>query len=183
MIEGDVQEEPVSAPSPFTPGDILLSPLSGESFQLPSITFDFLLQLFPPACLRLFNLLHNLEFSVTCLKPFNQFALRNTAQKMNLASALQVTEPVPSASTCSEIRNNKPCVFPRETPLPHYAIPGKSCFLFVLYILPHPLPSLIIYQVEVSVNKVTCSNSLIGSHNLSQAHTPFFQLSNPHGNK
>lgn len=52
------------------------------------------------------------EFNERCLKPFNQLALKNTAQEMNLASALQVTETVPSPCACLEIKNRQLYIFP-----------------------------------------------------------------------
>lgn len=88
-------------------------------------------------------------------KPLNQLALENAVQKMNLASAMQAAEPIPSADARLETENSKLCVFPGETLLPHDTVPGRSGSL--LCILSYPLPSLRIYPGGV-VSKVTHSH-------------------------
>ena len=88
-------------------------------------TSFFVLRWFPLAHLRLSSSSNNLVvFSRVRLECFNQLALKSTAQKVNLASPLQVTEPIPSACAYLWIRNSKigvfgnPAVYPQPDHLP-----------------------------------------------------------------
>lgn len=117
----------------FTPGHILLSPVSGGSFQFSSITSEPLTS----CCNHFFLPVSEAPISLIVWswvgqygKPFNQLALRNAVLKMNIAAALQVTEAVPLAGAAWRPKNSKLCVFPRETLLPHDATPGKSASVF-----------------------------------------------------
>ena len=74
-------------------------------------TSFFLLRWFPLAHLRPSSCSNNPVFRGAGFECLNQLALKSTAQKVNLASPIQATEPTPLAHACLWIRNSKICVF------------------------------------------------------------------------
>ena len=100
-------------------------------------TSFFVLWWFPLAHLRLSSSSNNLVvFSRVRLERFNQLALKSTAQKVNLTSPLQVTEPTPQ----------------------HVHACGSETAKLVSLETLLSICSLIIYQVKVAINKITCDH-------------------------